>query len=130
MACFLVPAAEAVVATVIERRAARAEGPRAAGSDRPSWAAKLRWLTNMLWGGALLLALEHLWHGEISPLPPFLTALKSADQTAVMGRELATVGLVMAVVTTVAWVAMVVAVDRLPALRRALAPRGAAARQG
>ncbi|MDR1265483.1 MAG: hypothetical protein LBK42_07945 [Propionibacteriaceae bacterium] len=130
MACFLVPAAEAVVATVIERRAARGVEPKTSDPTSLPWATKLRWLTNMLWGGALLLALEHLWHGEISPLPPFLTALKSADQTALMGRELATVGLGMAVVTTLAWVAMVVAVDRLPALRRAVAPQAAATPRG
>jgi len=34
----------------------------------------LGWLTNMLWGGSLLLAFEHVWHGEETPWFPFLTA--------------------------------------------------------
>ncbi len=35
---------------------------------------KLMWLANLLWGGALLLAYEHVWHGEVVPWFPFLTA--------------------------------------------------------
>ena len=28
---------------------------------------KLKWLNTMLWGGAALLAFEHVWHGEVVP---------------------------------------------------------------
>jgi hypothetical protein len=120
MACFLVPAAEAVVATIIEHRAAKSTKPESADTGRVPWKTKLHWLTNLLWGGSILLALEHLWHGEISLKPPFLTALETSEGTVTMLEELATVGLGMALMVTLAWVAMIVVADRVPVVRQAL----------
>ena len=57
----------------------------------------------MLWGGVLLLAFEHFWHGEIVPFPPFLAAMSSPEDTAEMLHEIATVGVSMAVIVTAAW---------------------------
>ena len=140
MACFLVPATEAVVTTVIEkvldsepkatgRRApvdqAKAMDPPAdhtfavrdhaeapdepAGcpSPRKNFARKLRWLNIMLWGGSALLCLEHIWHGEVVPFPPFLTAMPDPVARAEMLHEMATAGVLMAVLITAAWGGMV-----------------------
>ena len=49
-----------------------------------------------------MLAFEHLWHGEISPFFPFLTAASNPQDTAVM-LELATVGVSMTVAVTAIW---------------------------
>mgnify|MGYP007069974341 CR=1 FL=1 len=49
---------------------------------------KLKWLSAMLWGGVILLAFEHLWHGEIAPFFPFLTAMSDAASTAEMLKEI------------------------------------------
>ena len=73
-----------------------------------SFVRKLRWLSNMLWGGAVLLCFEHLWHGEVVPFPPFLTAASDPADTAVMLHEMSTVGVCMAVLITVVWVGMVI----------------------
>ncbi len=64
---------------------------------------KLFWLADLLWGGILLLAFEHLWHGEIVPWPPFLSAMSSPEDRSAMLREMATVGVAMAGVVTAVW---------------------------
>ncbi len=35
---------------------------------------KINWLNMMLWGGVVMLAVEHIAHQEVVPYPPFLTA--------------------------------------------------------
>jgi len=112
MSCFLVPAAEAVVATLVTKSVDDRPAPRSG----ISWRTKFRWLTAMLWGGSLLLGLEHVWAGQVTWRYPFLTALNSADGTWVVWREMATVGVGMALLVTAVWAVMVVAVERLPRL--------------
>ena len=119
MACFLVPTAEAIVTTAITKAAeknekdytdvsaeASVEVPEKQG--KMSFVRKLRWLSNMLWGGAVLLCFEHLWHGEVVPFPPFLTAASDPADTAVMLHEMSTVGVCMALLITAVWVGMVI----------------------
>ena len=62
----------------------------------------------MLWGGAVLLCFEHLWHGEVVPYPPFLTAAADPGDTAEMLHEMSTVGVCMALLITAVWVGMVI----------------------
>ena len=125
MACFLVPAAEAVVVTAAayaikkteEKKAAKASGGENAeriGADQKiPWSRKLRWLSWLLWGGALLLAYEHIWHGEVVPWFPFLTAMNDPGDTAEMLHEMATIGVTMAGIVTGVWVAMCLAADAI-----------------
>ena len=118
MACFLVPTAEAIVTTVIAKTAKDEKDYIDVNidtgievSEKPvkmSFVRKLRWLSNMLWGGAVLLCFEHLWHGEVVPFPPFLTAASDPADTAVMLHEMSTVGVCMAVLITAVWVGMVI----------------------
>ena len=118
MACFLVPTAEAIVTTVIAKTAKEEKDYTDVSvetgvevSEKPakmSFVRKLRWLSNMLWGGAVLLCFEHLWHGEVVPFPPFLTAASDPADTAVMLHEMSTVGVCMAVLITAVWVGMVI----------------------
>jgi hypothetical protein len=67
------------------------------------WSRRLGWLNKMLWGGSILLALEHIWHGEIIARAPFLTAMQNPADTATMLHEMATVGVAMAVAITAIW---------------------------
>ncbi|MCR5042502.1 MAG: hypothetical protein K6C36_10455 [Clostridia bacterium] len=116
MACFLVPAAEAIVATVaVKVLEKKEEAPVRSGlglaqehdlSQKTPFSRKLKWLRNLLWGGCLLLAFEHLWHGEIVPWFPFLTAASDPAETASMLHEMATVGVAMAVSVTAVWLVM------------------------
>ncbi|MHB8105509.1 MAG: hypothetical protein ACYDG5_08270 [Dehalococcoidales bacterium] len=113
MACFLVPVGEAIVTTVIKKVVEKQEkksGSAKAAATGLKWSRRLGWLNIMLWGGALLLALEHVWHGEITASPPFLTAMQNGD-TATMLHEMATVGVAMAVVVTAIWGIMVLVVE-------------------
>ena len=113
MACFLVPATEAVVTTVAEKivRSKEAKDNTAeATADCPKvhFSTKLSWLNKMLWGGSALLAFEHVWHGEVVPTFPFLTAVSNGE-TSEMLAEMGTAGVGMAVLVTMIWGGMVIA---------------------
>ena len=115
MACFLVPAAEAVVTTVASKLIKTKENEVSVKLVQPDgtveeatkipFSAKLGWLNKMLWGGSALLAFEHVWHGEVVPFFPFLTAVESGE-TAEMLAEMGSAGAMMAVVVTAAWAGM------------------------
>jgi len=114
MACFLVPAGEAIVTTVIQKVVENNEkksGLEKNGDAGGKWSQRLGWLNKMLWGGVMLLALEHIWHGEVVPWPPFLTAMQNPADVAPMLHEMATIGTGMAVFVTVVWVVMVIVAE-------------------
>lgn len=98
MACFTVPLAEAVLAAATVRTLA--------GRSRHPFLARLGWLRDMAFGGSFLLAIEHVWHGEITWHFPFLTAVANGE-TGEMLREMATSGVAMALLVTAAWACMV-----------------------
>ncbi|MDU1224266.1 hypothetical protein [Varibaculum cambriense] len=106
MACFIVPTVEAVTVTAakkqIARKAKNGASPESAEHSL-NLVRKLTWLTNLLWGGALLLAFEHLWHGEVIPYFPFLSALTERSTTQQMLFEMGTVGVGMALLVTAVW---------------------------
>ena len=107
MACFLVPTAEALVVSAVNKaQSAKEKKQEPAKAERIPFSRKLRWLTNLLWGGSFLLAFEHVWHGEVVPFFPFLTAASNAEDAAEMLHEMATAGVGMAVAVTVVWLAM------------------------
>lgn len=116
MACFLVPAAEAIVttcATKIIKSKEKEESIRISLPDnsvkevtKVKFSTKLGWLNKMLWGGSALLAFEHLWHGEVVPFFPFLTAVENG-QTSSMLAEMSSAGVMMAVLVTAVWGGMV-----------------------
>ena len=113
MACLIVPVVEAVAVTIAARvfKAKEKEsesGDKAvdSGSAIP-FSRKLKWLSNLLWGGSFLLAYEHVWHGEIVPWFPFLTAASDPVATAEMLHEMSTVGVAMSVLVTAVWAGMV-----------------------
>ena len=114
MACFVVPVAEAVATTVITKAVRLKEsesadlkvdpGNKSRETERKiPFSVKLKWLNNMLWGGSALLAFEHVWHGEVVPWFPFLTAASDPAAASEMLTEMATVGVSMAVLVTAVW---------------------------
>ena len=111
MACFLVPAAEAIITTAAAMAMKSKERKNREGLSSPDsasegtgipFSAKLGWLNKLLWGGSALLAFEHVWHGEVVPFFPFLTAVESGE-TAEMLSEMGSAGVMMAVLVTAAW---------------------------
>lgn len=118
MACFTVPATEAIITTVAEKIIKSKEKKQALSgavntkadenteSIKISFSTKLGWLNKMLWGGSALLAFEHVWHGEVVPFFPFLTAVKNGEVTEML-HEMATAGVSMALLVTAVWGVMV-----------------------
>lgn len=103
MACFVVPAAEAIITTAAAKAVKKHEQENhCEGAVRLS--EKLGWLNKMLWGGSALLAFEHVWHGEVTPFFPFLTAASNPVDAAEMLHEMATSGVAMAVLVTCVWI--------------------------
>ena len=107
MACFLVPAAEAIVTTVASKAMKKDSAPASEAEAKITFGSKLNWLNNLLWGGSALLAFEHVWHGEVVPFFPFLTAASNAEDAAEMLHEMATVGVSMAVLVTLVWLGII-----------------------
>ena len=116
MACFIVPTVEAIVVTVVKKVVEKKEKQPeevdivvdgvAEKAYKIPFSRKLKWLTNLLWGGSALLAFEHVWHGEVVPWFPFLTAAADPADAAEMLHEMATVGVSMAALVTLVWLAM------------------------
>lgn len=119
MACFIVSGAEAIVVKAVEKVEEKKElkriesGESAEATGKIPLSRKLNWLSKMLCGGVILLAFEHIWHGEVVPYFPFLTAMNDPADTAEMLHEMATVGVCMAVLITAVWVCMCVVADAI-----------------
>ena len=115
MGCFLVPVTEAVVTTVAEKVIKSKETKETViisstdGSveevTKIKFSTKLGWLNKLLWGGSALLAFEHIWHGEVVPFFPFLTAVENGE-TAGMLAEMGSAGVMMSVLVTAVWAGM------------------------
>ncbi len=124
MACFLVSGGEAIVVTAVRAAVKKSEIEKGIVDEQGNqlvdpatagicWTRKLGWLMNMLWGGVILLAIEHMWHGEVVPFPPFLTAMNDPAEIPVMLGEMSTVGVGMAVLVTATWFAATMVVDAI-----------------
>ena len=118
MACFLVSGGEAIVVSGVRAAVKKSEIEKGIvdeqgnqltdpATDGICWTRKLGWLMNMLWGGVILLAIEHMWHGEVVPWFPFLTAAADPADAAEMLHEMSTVGVTMAILVTAVWLGMV-----------------------
>ena len=115
MACFLVPMGVAIGTSVAQKVVEKREkkvGKGKAKKRRLSWNRRLSWLNKLLWGGVILLAIEHIWHGEVVPWPPFLTAMTNSAEIPTMLHEMATIGVAMTVVVTAVWAIMVMIAER------------------
>ena len=120
MACFTVPVVEAIAVKVAEKQIEKKEidAPKEAeilheNETKIPMSTKLRWLSRMLFGGSVLLAFEHVWHGEIVPWFPFLTAMSDPGDMMEMFHEMATVGVSMAVLVTAVWGVMCMVADSI-----------------
>ena len=115
MGCFLVPAAEAVITTVATKVIKSKEKEVTTKvsfsngiveeATKIKFSTKLGWLNKLLWGGSALLAFEHVWHGEIIPTFPFLTAVETGE-TADMLAEMTSAGTTMSILISAVWCGM------------------------
>ena len=99
MCCFLVPLAQAVVVSAYRKTHTAAVNDPASGM----LLRRLPDLEKMLWGGTLMLIVDHVINGELTWRFPFFTALGQTGGGEVMLREILTVGVPMALALTLVW---------------------------
>lgn len=100
MSCFIVPLTQALVTTAYRKRHENAiNNPESSVLKRNVPA-----LEKMLWGGSVMLVVDHIINGEVTWRYPFFTALEQAGGFNVMLKEMLTVGLPMSVVLTLVWI--------------------------
>lgn len=107
MACFVTPLLTGIVVSLARRLLKKA------------W---LKTLELMLIGGSLVLAAEHVWSGEITPYPPFLTSMKTPDATMLFFHEIGVVGGSMTLAVTALWLGLVLVSRKLEVRARLLRP--------
>jgi len=84
MSCFIAPLAQAAVTSVCRKSLS--------GRSGSVWISQLPTLEKMLWGGSIMLIIDHIAHGEL-----FVFNL----------RELLTVGVPMSAAVTALWALLV-----------------------
>ncbi|MFA6027871.1 MAG: hypothetical protein WC752_03015 [Patescibacteria group bacterium] len=103
MACFIAPAAAAIVATSMKKKVPAKY--------------HVEWLLTMLWGGVVMLIVDHVASGEVTVYPPFITAMKSPEDTLVMLKEIATIGVAMTIAVFIFWISLVFMANYITKLR-------------
>ncbi len=99
MSCFVVPLVQAIATSVYRKRNSDSiHDPEASPFKR-----HLTSLEKMLWGGSVMLIVDHVINGELTWRFPFFTALDSVGGGAVMLKEMLTVGVPMSLALTVVW---------------------------
>ena len=115
MGCFIVPATEAIVTTVITKVAEKKETKvdEEAKLHLEKFTTRMKRLNKLLWGGSALLAFEHVWHGEVTAFFPFLTAAENPADLMQMFKEMSTTGVAMALLVTAVWGISNVVIDAI-----------------
>ena len=97
MSCFIVPMAQAIVTS-----AYRKVNEKSIKTADSALKRQIPALEKMLWGGTVMLIVDHIINGELTWQYPFFTALETGGFP-VMLRELLTVGVPMSLVLTAIW---------------------------
>ena len=107
MSCFLVPLTEAIATSTY-----RQLNKNSIENSTSSLKRNIPALEKMLWGGSLMLVVDHAINGELSLQFPFFTALNAEGGFQIMLREMLTVGVPMALVLTAAWAIYAIVKER------------------
>ena len=99
MSCFIVPLVQAIGTSIYRKCAEKSISDPSSSFLKQQVPA----LEKMLWGGSVVLIVDHIINGELTWRFPFFTALTAADGASVMLREMLTVGVPMSVVLTAVW---------------------------
>ena len=104
MACFIAPLSLGIVTTIFRKKIPEN--------------LKIGWLNIMIFGGAIMLAVEHIAHEEIILYPPFLTVMQTPAEIPVMLQEMAVVGGTMTIAIVAIWAVMVYIYNKKPELQK------------
>ena len=107
MACFLAPMGLGIVTTIFRKKIPEK--------------LKIGWLNIMIWGGVIMLAVEHIAHEEIILYPPFLTAIQTPAEIPVMLKEIAVVGGTMTIAIVAIWAVMVYIYNKKSEIQKIIA---------
>lgn len=99
MACFLVPMVQAIATSAYRRSNEKMISDPASGALKHNIPA----LEKMLWGGTVMLIVDHIINGELTWRFPFFTAFTEVGGVQVFLNELLTVGVPMSLVLTGCW---------------------------
>ena len=99
MACFIVPLVQAIGVSIYRKAAGKSISDPKSNLFKRNVPA----LEKMLWGGSVLLIVDHIINGELTWRFPFFTALAQEGGGAVMLREILNVGVPMSLVLTLVW---------------------------
>lgn len=108
MACFIVPMAQAVATTIYRKL----NTEKINTQDNAPLLRHIPALEKMLWGGTVMLIVDHIINGEVTWRYPFFTALIEVGGAEVMFREMLTVGVPMSIVLTAVWAVYAFAKER------------------
>jgi hypothetical protein len=100
MACFIAPMATGIITTVFRKKIPAA--------------LKISWLNIMLWGGVVMLIVDHIANGELVFYPPFITAMQNPAGITVMLQEVAVIGGLMTIAIVLVWIILVAITSRMP----------------
>lgn len=99
MACFIVPMVQAIATSIYRKAASKSiASPEASALNRHIPA-----LEKMLWGGTIMLVVDHVINGELTWRFPFFTALGQTGGFETMLQEMLSVGVPMSLVLTGIW---------------------------
>ena len=99
MSCFIVPLVQAIGTSIYRKCAEKS----IADPSSPFLKQQVPALEKMLWGGSVVLIVDHIINGELTWRFPFFTALTEAGGGEVLLREMLTVGVPMSLVLTAVW---------------------------
>ena len=107
MSCFVVPLVQAVVTSTY-----RKVNEKTIENSTSALKRHIPALEKMLWGGSVMLVVDHVINGELTWRFPFFTALENAGGGAVMLREMLTVGVPMSLAITAVWAVYAIVKER------------------
>lgn len=99
MCCFIVPMAQAVATTIYRK----SHAGRIGSAEASALLRQIPALEKMLWGGTVMLIVDHIINGELTWRFPFFTALNELNGVDTILREMLTVGVPMSLVLTTVW---------------------------
>ncbi|MBR5700097.1 MAG: hypothetical protein IKX37_03295 [Bacteroidales bacterium] len=99
MACFIVPLVQAIGTSIYRKCHEKSIADPASNTFKHHLPA----LEKMLWGGSVMLIVDHIINGELTWRFPFFTALGETGGASILLREMLTVGVPMSLVLTGVW---------------------------